>query len=201
MIFKHIPPFSIILVCTQIWLYCYFYFLFQHYLMISMYLTAIAVILIAFGLHYLVFEPVDEKLAQRVLFKENSSEHPIFAHRGGAHDAPENTVIAIREAVAIVSEMFSKHKELYEHALVASFFPSFIYQLRRVDPKIVTALTWRPRFISYEDIPNGRPRSSSAWKTQLALAADAVLDWAFHNVLWYMCGVSAVLVHKDCLSA
>ncbi|XP_035229139.1 glycerophosphodiester phosphodiesterase 1-like [Stegodyphus dumicola] len=97
--------------------------------------------------------------------------------------------------------MFRKHKELYEMALVASFYPSFIYQLRRVDPKIVTALTFRPRFLSYTDIPNGRPRYDSTWKTQLALVGDAVLEWAFHNILWYLTGVSAVLIHKDYLSA
>ncbi|GBO42273.1 Glycerophosphodiester phosphodiesterase 1 [Araneus ventricosus] len=104
-------------------------------------------------------------------------------------------------AVAIVSEMFSKHKELYKQALVASFYPSFIYQLRRVDPNIVTAITFRPKFISFTDIPNGKPRFDSWWKNKLSQVGDVALEWAFHNVLWYFTGVSAVLVHKDYLSA
>lgn len=292
---KQCPPFSIVLACAQIWFFSYFYFVFQHYLMFSIYLTAIVVIGVALGLQYIVFEKVDSEIAKKVLFKGDFDDLSIFAHRGGAHDAPENTLIAIREAkkngadgveidlsftkdniavlfhddtverttngfgtlagktftevreldaaanhiyrdrfkgekvatleegieeclnlnlklildvkeydnraVAVVRDMFSKHKTLYQEALVASFFPSFIYQLRRVDPRIVTALTFRPHFVSYTDIPNGKPRYSSAWKHQLARLGDVVLEWAFHNLLWYITGVSAVLVHKDYLSA
>ncbi|GFR33160.1 glycerophosphodiester phosphodiesterase 1 [Trichonephila clavata] len=263
--------------------------------MFSLYLTTIVVIVVAVGLQYLAFEPVSEDISRQVLFKENLNDLPVFAHRGGGHDAPENTIAAIREAkkngadgieidlsftkdniavlfhdetmerttngigtlasktfseireldaasnhiyrdrfkgekiatleegieeclklkmklildvkeydsraVAIVSEMFTKHKELYKQALVASFYPSFIYQLRRVDPKIVTALTFRPKFISLTDITNGKPRFDSLWKNKLAVVGDVVLEWAFHNILWYMTGASAVLIHKDYLSA
>ncbi|GIY63539.1 putative secreted protein [Caerostris darwini] len=107
----------------------------------------------------------------------------------------------VQKAIAIVSEMFTKHKELYQQALVASFYPSFIYQLRRVDPKIVTALTFRPKFISLTDIPNGKPRFDGSLKNALARAGDFALEWAFHNLLWYVTGASAVLIHKDYLSA
>lgn len=262
--------------------------------MASLYICAIAVVLILIGLNQIVFDPVDDDISRKVLFLENSTNFPIFAHRGGAHDAPENTLVAIREAkkngadgiefdlsftkdniavlfhddtverttdgfgklakmtfeevreldaaarhiyadrfrgekvptleegieeclklglkviidvkeydnraVAVVSDMFTKHKELYEQALVASFFPTFIYQLRRVDPKITTALTFRPRFISYDDIPNGRPRYKTPWKMILATVGDAVLEWSFHSFLWYVTGVSAVLIHKDYIS-
>ncbi|KAF8776934.1 Glycerophosphodiester phosphodiesterase 1 like protein [Argiope bruennichi] len=263
--------------------------------MFSVYLTTIVVLAVAAGFKYLAFEPVGEEKSRHVLFKDNLNDLPIYAHRGGGHDAPENTIAAIREAkkngadgievdlsftkdniailfhdetmerttngmgplasktfmeireldaasnhiyrdrykgekiatleegieeclklkmklildvkeydsraVAIVTEMFSKHQELYKQALVASFYPSFIYQLRRVDPNIVTAITFRPKFISCTDIPNGRPRFDSWWKHKLAQAGDVALEWAFHNVIWYFTGVSAVLVHKDYLSA
>ncbi|XP_015920601.1 glycerophosphodiester phosphodiesterase 1 [Parasteatoda tepidariorum] len=293
--FQKLPPVPILLTCLQIWFYSYFYFIFQHYLMFSIYLTTIVVICVTVGLQYITFEQVKDDVAKNVLLKANSTDLPVFAHRGGGHDAPENTIAAIREAkkngadgievdlsftkdniavlfhddtmerttngfgtlssktftevreldaasnhiyrtrykgekvatleegieeclkldlkiildvkeydsraVAIVSEMFKKHKELYKQALVASFFPSFIYQLRRVDPDIVTALTWRPKFVSFTDIPNGKPRFDSFPKSQMARMGDILLEWAFHNILWYLTGVSAVLIHKDYLSA
>ncbi|KAG8174601.1 hypothetical protein JTE90_007777 [Oedothorax gibbosus] len=96
--------------------------------------------------------------------------------------------------------MFSKHRELYQQAVVASFFPSFIYQLRRVDPAIVTALTFRPHFMTLTDIPNGKPRHDSWWRHQVARIGDVVLEWSFHNLVWYLTGSSAVLIHKDYLS-
>lgn len=65
--------------------------------MISIYLTTFAVVCAAVGLQYIAFEPVDESVSRKVLFKDNSNDLPIFAHRGGGHDAPENTIAAIRE--------------------------------------------------------------------------------------------------------
>ncbi|GFW37381.1 glycerophosphodiester phosphodiesterase 1 [Trichonephila clavipes] len=66
--------------------------------MFSLYLTTIVVIVVAVGLQYLAFEPVSEAISRQVLFKENLNDLPVFAHRGGGHDAPENTIAAIREA-------------------------------------------------------------------------------------------------------
>lgn len=96
---RQFPPLPIIFVCVQIWFYSYFYFIFQHYLMFSIYLTAIFVIIVAIGFQYLAFEQIDDELARQVLFKGKTSDLPTFAHRGGAHDAPENTVIAIKEVI------------------------------------------------------------------------------------------------------
>ncbi|GIX73491.1 glycerophosphodiester phosphodiesterase 1 [Caerostris extrusa] len=97
--------------------------------------------------------------------------------------------------------MFTKHKELYQQALVASFYPSFIYQLRRVDPKIVTALTFRPKFVSLTDIPNGKPRFDGALKNALARAGGLRPGVGLPQPPLVRDGVSAVLVHKDYLSA
>lgn len=65
--------------------------------MFSVYLTTLVVIAVAVGFKYLAFEPVGEDTSRRVLFKENLNDLPIYAHRGGGHDAPENTIAAIRE--------------------------------------------------------------------------------------------------------
>lgn len=74
--------------------------------MFSIYLTAIIVTAVVLGLQYIVFEQIDDETSKQVLFKGLSNEHPIFAHRGGAHDAPENTVVAIREVFEIMFTTF-----------------------------------------------------------------------------------------------
>lgn len=106
-------------------------------------------------------------------------------------------------AVALVDELFRKRPELYRRALVASFYPQFIYALRRQNPGIVTALTWRPGFVAYEDIENLRPRFKSSYtKHLLARVGDWVLDRALHGgLLPYLTGASAVLICKNMLSA
>ncbi|XP_022236844.1 glycerophosphodiester phosphodiesterase 1-like isoform X3 [Limulus polyphemus] len=104
------------------------------------------------------------------------------------------------KALAAVLDIFEKYPELYKVAVVASFYPNFIYQLRSANPKIVCALTWRPNFISYDDIVNGQPRFRIPWKMNLGKVGDYFLDWSIHSWLWYVTGVSAVLIHKDCIS-
>ncbi|XP_065284579.1 glycerophosphodiester phosphodiesterase 1-like [Dermacentor albipictus] len=105
-------------------------------------------------------------------------------------------------AVALVDELFRRRPELYRRALVASFYPQFIYALRRQNPGIVTALTWRQGFVAYDDIENLRPRFKSYTKHLLARVGDWLLDRALHGgLLSYLTGASAVLICKNVLSA
>lgn len=105
-------------------------------------------------------------------------------------------------AVALVDELFRNRPELYRRALVASFYPQFIYALRRQNPGIVTALTWRPGFVAYEDVENLRPRFKSFVKHWIARLGDWLLERALHGgVLPHLTGASAVLVCKNALSA
>lgn len=104
-------------------------------------------------------------------------------------------------AVTVVDDLFKKYNDLYRRAMVASFFPQFIYSLRLRNPDIVTALTWRPGFVTYEDVEQVRPRYKSHWKHVGALAADWLLERALHGVLPYLTGVSGVLICKNKMSA
>lgn len=70
--------------------------------------------------------------------------------------------------------------------------------MRQTDPNVVTALTHRPWRLSRFD--DGTPRSLSAWAQLWTHALDVLLDWAHHNILWKLCGVSAILIHKDFVS-
>ena len=61
------------------------------------------------------------------------------------------------------------------------------------------SLSTRPYFLSstvYEGTDAGlRPRFSGVAQ-YAAKAADFVFPWLLHNVIWWMVGLSAVLVHK-----
>lgn len=105
-------------------------------------------------------------------------------------------------AVTLVDELFRKRPELYRSALVASFYPHFVFALRRRNARIVTALTWRPGFVAFEDVERARPRYKSLLKHWAALAGDWLLSWALHGgLLPHMTGASALLVSKNALSA
>lgn len=272
---------------------------FQQQLMWSLYLSAILLALACYAVQRAAIPRLDETLAAEVILgggERDGPLPPVFAHRGGAHDAPENTLAAIREAkrnnatgieidlsftldnvavlfhddtlerttegsgplaattfadlrrldaaskhpfaerfrgervptldegvdeclrhgmrlildvkeyderaVTLVNDLFRKKPELYRRALVASFYPHFVYALRRRNPGIVTALTWRPGFVAYEDVERLRPRHRSLVKHWAALAGDWLLSWALHGgLLPHMTGASAVLVCKNALSA
>lgn len=105
-----------------------------------------------------------------------------------------------------ILELFKKHPGLHSKAMVSSFWPHLIYLIRSRDPSIVCAMAWRPKFLSlsvYNEGSSGREcqaRFRSPFQHGAAVLADLVLEWAVHNFLWYFLGLSAVLIHKDCLT-
>ncbi len=50
----------------------------------------------------------------------------------------------------LVCGLFRARPSLYSKALVTTFFPHLAYLIRMRDPKIVTAMAWRPHFVSYD---------------------------------------------------
>ncbi|XP_038221554.1 glycerophosphodiester phosphodiesterase 1 [Zerene cesonia] len=103
-----------------------------------------------------------------------------------------------------ILRVFSGNPVLYENAVVTSFNPYVLYQIRKRDPNIVGAMSYRPHcfgFLNY-DAENGptNPRFGARHAAQAAArAADAL-----HGALWRWaarwCSVSAVLLHKDIVS-
>lgn len=71
-------------------------------------------------------------------------------------------------------------------------------QMRQTDPRVVTALTHQPWRLSH--FRDGTPRNLSRWGHMCSAVLDVLLDWAHHHVLWRLCGISAILVHKDSIS-
>lgn len=270
---------------------------FEQQLMASLYVSAIVLALACYAVQRAAIPRLDDALASEVILGgERADVPPVYAHRGGGHDAPENTLAAIREAkrnnatgieidlsftldnvavlfhddtlerttegsgplaattfaelrrldaaskhpfaerfrgervptldegvdecvrlgmrlildvkefderaVALVDELFRRRPELYRRALVASFYPHFVYALRRRNPRVVTALTWRPGFVAFEDVERTRPRHRSLLGHWAARAGDWLLEWALHGgLLPHLTGASAVLVSKNALSA
>lgn len=104
-------------------------------------------------------------------------------------------------AVALLGVLFSQRPELYRRGLVSSPNPYFIYALRLQNPEIVTALTWRPGLLAYDDAACQRPRYNETVKHYKAVFADWLLERALNmGLLHHVTGASAVLVWKDNLN-
>jgi len=103
------------------------------------------------------------------------------------------------ETVNLISSLYRQMPKLRTSALVTSFFPQLLYKLRSTDPDIVCSLSTRPYFLSssvYEGTDASlRPRFTGVAQ-YAARAVDVLFPWLLHNVIWWIVGLSAVLVHK-----
>ncbi|KAK8780238.1 hypothetical protein V5799_018421 [Amblyomma americanum] len=139
----------------------------------------------------------DARAKEVILGGRNGSDGslpPVFAHRGGRREAPENTLAGIREA--------KRCNASGVHLDLSFTSDELIYGLRLRNPNIVTALTWRPGFYAYSDKENLKARFESPVKHWIAQALDWIADSAFHcGFTSYATGVLAVLVNRDSLSA
>ncbi|KAK6061263.1 glycerophosphodiester phosphodiesterase family protein [Cooperia oncophora] len=61
------------------------------------------------------------------------------------------------ELVHIIGDLFERYN-LYDRAIVCSFYPWVVYLIKQGNQKILSGLTWRRRFFSYKDIENTTPR-------------------------------------------
>ncbi|KJH45546.1 glycerophosphodiester phosphodiesterase family protein [Dictyocaulus viviparus] len=61
------------------------------------------------------------------------------------------------ELVHIIGNLFEKY-DLYDKAIVCSFYPWVVYLVKQGNQKILSGLTWRRKFFSYKDIENTLPR-------------------------------------------
>ncbi|XP_012591528.1 glycerophosphodiester phosphodiesterase 1 isoform X1 [Microcebus murinus] len=102
------------------------------------------------------------------------------------------------KATDALKKMYMEFPQLYNNSIVCSFLPDVIYKMRQTDPKVVTALIHRPWSLSHTG--DGKPRFDTYWKHSIFVIVDILLDWSMHNILWYLCGISAFLVQKDFVS-
>lgn len=152
-------------------------------------------------------------------FEQIRKLNPAANHRL-RNDFPDEKIPTLREAVAeclknnltiffdvkghanmatdALKKMYMEFPQLYNSSMVCSFLPEVIYKMRQTDQNVITALTHRPWSLSHTG--DGKPRYSSFWRQAVFVGLDILLDWSMHNVLWYLCGVSAFLMQKDFVS-
>ncbi|KAK9879010.1 hypothetical protein WA026_003824 [Henosepilachna vigintioctopunctata] len=96
--------------------------------------------------------------------------------------------------VKVVLDIFKKHPDLYNQAIVTSFFPSAIYQIRRQDPKIVGAVAWCPHAIYFASKVSyvGGP----LWKKTMIHIFDEILAWLLPKFIFFLAGFSVILLHR-----
>lgn len=82
--------------------------------------------------------------------------------------------------------------------MIITLLPQIPFQMRQTDRNVITALTHRPWSLSHTG--DGKPRYDTFWKHFIFVMMDILLDWSMHNILWYLCGISAFLMQKDFVS-
>ncbi|XP_076246664.1 glycerophosphodiester phosphodiesterase 1 [Calliopsis andreniformis] len=108
------------------------------------------------------------------------------------------------EIVQIMIDAYKKFPKLYKKAVVSSFNPIIVYLIRRKDPQIVSSLAWRPQFFSrtaYSGLEcPGPTRYDNPFKNLAACTLDRIYEWALDRFVFYIVGISVVLLHKDIIN-
>jgi glycerophosphoinositol glycerophosphodiesterase len=98
------------------------------------------------------------------------------------------------ELVRQIAELFEQY-QLYDKAIVCSFFPNVLWRIKRGNQKIVTGLTWRQKFFSYHDIENRRPRYTGL-KQYVFEAIDMVHVALLRTVTPWFLGADLLLTNN-----
>ncbi|KAI8426952.1 hypothetical protein MSG28_014619 [Choristoneura fumiferana] len=108
------------------------------------------------------------------------------------------------EVISGILSTFASRPLLYENAAITCFNPVTLYQIRRKDPKIVGAISYRPYCFSAQDFDAEHGPTNPRFGDNLPLHTALRAADALHALLWRWaarwCGVSAVLLHKDAVS-
>ncbi|XP_050676610.1 glycerophosphodiester phosphodiesterase 1 isoform X1 [Leptidea sinapis] len=109
-----------------------------------------------------------------------------------------------KQMVNGIVQTFASNPVLYKYAVVTSFNPFMLYQIRKRDPEIVGALSYRPYCFSAADYDAENGPTNPRFGDKLPIhVAVRVADF-IHSLLWRWtarwCSVSAVLLHKDIVS-
>ncbi|XP_068967746.1 glycerophosphodiester phosphodiesterase 1 isoform X1 [Bombus flavifrons] len=108
------------------------------------------------------------------------------------------------EIVQVILDTYKKYPKLYQRAIVSSFNPIIVYMIRRKEPRIVAGLAWRPHYfsrVSYSGSDGPGPtKYNNPFKHIAVCLFDHIYAWMFHCFIYYIVGVSTLLLHKDVLN-
>lgn len=107
-------------------------------------------------------------------------------------------------AVTAVLALYEKFPKMYEMALISSFNPQVIYEIRRRQPQVVSCMAWRPHICthaSYSRLHGPSQRRFSNPATHVAASAlDMLAPLLYMSVLPYLLGLSVLLLEKDSIT-
>jgi glycerophosphoryl diester phosphodiesterase len=116
-----------------------------------------------------------------------------------------NVVDSSDEMIDAVCRAYKLNKAMYSMAAVTSFHWKVIYGIRKRDPKIIGCLAFPLSHESKQKLdPSARTYSlqSSGISAMEWLNETYAnfLDWFVEAFLWWYLGLTAVFIHKDCIS-
>lgn len=120
-------------------------------------------------------------------------------------NSEQRIIIDIKETrtdvVQIVLDTFEKYPKLFQRGVVSSFNPIVIYMIRKKEPRIVSSLAWRPNYfsrLSYAGLETlGPVRFHNPLKHMAACILETLYEWLLPRFVYYIVGISAILLHKD----
>ncbi|XP_011686913.1 PREDICTED: glycerophosphodiester phosphodiesterase 1 [Wasmannia auropunctata] len=120
-------------------------------------------------------------------------------------DSEQRIIIDIKETrmdvVQVVLDAYKKYPKLFQRGVVSSFNPIVVYTIRKREPRIVSSLAWRPYFfsrMSYAGLEAPGPvRYHNPFKHLGACIFETLYEWLLPRFVYYIVGVSAMLLHKD----
>ncbi|EZA61238.1 hypothetical protein DMN91_004865 [Ooceraea biroi] len=120
----------------------------------------------------------------------------------------QRVIIDIKETrtdvVQVILDAYEKYPKLFQRGVVSSFNPIIIYMIRKKEPRIVSSLAWRPYFfsrVSYAGLEAPGPvRFRNPFKHLAACVLETLYEWLLPRFVYYVVGISAVLLHKDIIN-
>ncbi|VDN93201.1 unnamed protein product [Brugia pahangi] len=109
-------------------------------------------------------------------------------------DVKDSSPEMVSQIVSIISS-----NNLYGDVIVSSFFPWVPYAVKKIDPNILTGVTWRPYFATYKDLECCIPRFSGL-KHFLALLLDYINMKLLDSFLPQFLGVEMLLLYEKEIS-
>lgn len=108
------------------------------------------------------------------------------------------------EIVQVILDAYQKYPKLFDRAIVSCFNPFIIYMIRRKEPRIVSSLAWRPQYFSrvtYCAFDGPAPaRYNNLCKHLGACLLDHIYEWMLNYFIYYVVGISVILLHKDIIN-
>ncbi|XP_017876714.1 glycerophosphodiester phosphodiesterase 1 [Ceratina calcarata] len=108
------------------------------------------------------------------------------------------------DVIQVILDAYKKYPKLYERGVISSFNPLVVYKIRRREPKIVGCIAWRPEYYSSTSYMGSDgisvPKQSNFFIYIATCIYDYIYEWMLFHFLYYIVGVSVLLLHKDVLN-